>query len=65
MLIISFFPKKRNANNVIILFKYLKDVIKLIYANSYKKYSNHRLTGFMIDYKEQFFIIGLKQIYNA
>lgn len=44
----------------IAFFEFTKDNIELIYTNSYKRYCYHILTNFMIDYKKQVFITGIK-----
>ena len=42
------------------LLEYLKDDIKLLYADSYKKRCYPILADFMIVYKEQVFITSIK-----
>lgn len=50
---------KNNINNVIILFKYTKSNIVLVYVDSYKKSSHFILTGFIVDYRKRVFIISI------
>lgn len=42
------------------MFKYTKNGIELVYIDSYKYYCYPILTDFIIDYKEQIFIMGIK-----
>ena len=43
------------------MLEYTKKDIKLVCADGYKKYCYPVLAGRMIDYKEQVFIIGIKE----
>ena len=45
---------------IIALLEYLKDDIELVYADSYKRHCYPILASFMVDYKKQVFIIGIK-----
>ena len=56
----SIYFKKKNANDIIVLFEYIKNDIELIYTNGYQKHCYLVLSDFMINYKEQIFIIGIK-----
>ena len=51
---------KKNISNIIILLKYLKDNIKLVYINNYKNHNYYILTDFLVDYKKQVLIISIK-----
>lgn len=51
--------KKEYTNNVTTLLKY-KASIELVCVNSYKKYYYSVLAGFIINYKNQVFITGIK-----
>ena len=51
--------KIENINDVAILLEY-KNSIKLVYANSYKKSYYPILANFIVDYKEQVWIINIK-----
>ena len=53
------FYKKRNTNDVIVLLEY-KNGIKLVYANGYKRRCYPILADFIVDYKEQVLITGIK-----
>lgn len=51
---------KIDADNAKVLLKYLKNGIKLVCANGYKKYYNPILIGFIENYKKQVIIICIK-----
>ena len=60
MLILAFLLKKWDANNVIALLEYLKDNIKLIDVNGYKRRCYPVLADFIVNYKEKVLITGIK-----
>ena len=47
--------KKKKTNNIKVLFEYIKNNIKLIYTNSYKKYYYFILANLIIDYEKPVF----------
>ena len=51
---------KQDTDDITIVLEDIKEDIKLVCANSYKKHCYPILTGFMVDYKEQFLITGFK-----
>lgn len=51
---------KKDVDNIIALLKYIKDNIKLIYTNSYKRDYYSILIDIMVDYKKQVLITGIK-----
>lgn len=52
--------KKYNINNITTLFEYIKDGIKLIFIDSYKKCYYSIFADFIANYKKQIFITGIK-----
>lgn len=52
--------KKKDADDVIALFKYTKDGIELVCTNDYKRRCYSVLAGLMVDYEEHVFIINIK-----
>lgn len=46
---------KQDADNIIARFKYIKNSIKLIYTDSYKKHYYYLLAGLIVNYKEQIY----------
>lgn len=51
---------KYNVDNIIISLKYLKNSIELVYTDNYKICCYFILIDFIVDYKEQILIIGIK-----
>lgn len=52
--------RKKNIDNVAILFKYIKDKIELVYVDSYKKYCYSVFASFIVNYKKQVSITDIK-----
>lgn len=52
--------EKKNINNIILLLQYVKDNIKFLYVDGYKKDYCFILLCFIVDWKEQVFVIGIK-----
>ena len=52
--------KKWDIDDITILFEYIKEVIELVCANSYKYGCYLILIGLMIDYKKQVLILDIK-----
>lgn len=51
--------RKKDTNSVTILLEH-QDGIKLVYADGYKRHCYLVLAGFLLDYKEQVIITGIK-----
>lgn len=51
--------RKKDTINLIVLLKH-KNIIKLLFTKSYKRRFCFFLAGFMIDYREQVFMIQIK-----
>ena len=51
--------RKEDTNDIAALLEH-KDGIELVYVDSYKRRCYPVLAGFMVDYKEQVFITGIK-----
>lgn len=49
-----------NTNDIIAVLQNYKNDIELMFANGYKRRCYLVLAGFMVDYKEQVFIIDIK-----
>ena len=58
--IFAFVQKKWDADDITVLFEYLKDGIELIYVNDYKRHCYLILADFIVDYKEEVLITGIK-----
>lgn len=52
--------KKRDTNDIMVLFKSYKNDTELVYIDDYKRYQYPVFAGLMLDYKQQDLITNIK-----